>query len=91
MESKTLIYSVLGHCLSLKTNLFLTTYQSFVMLMSLSNCHGEGGVDGIGGTVKCDVWMATLCRKIIVHSLDDFFVVAKTLSHNIEIEKVISS
>ena len=53
-----------------------------------ASSHGKGAVDGIGGTVKHDVWMATLVRKIIVHSLDDFYAAAKKLSRNIEIIKL---
>ena len=50
--------------------------------------HGKGAVDDIGGTVKREVWMAKLARKVIVHSLDDFYAAAKKLSRNIEIIKL---
>ena len=50
--------------------------------------HGKGAVDGIGGTVKRNVWMATLARKVIVRSLHDFCAVASELSHKVEIIKM---
>ena len=34
--------------------------------------HGKGAVDGVGGTVKRNVWMETLSRREVVNSLNDF-------------------
>ncbi len=34
--------------------------------------HGKGAVDGIGGTVKRNVWMETLSRRAVVNSLGRF-------------------
>ena len=47
--------------------------------------HGEGAVDGIGGTVKRNVWMEALSRKVVVNSLEEFCSVANKKDKNVEV------
>lgn len=47
--------------------------------------HGKGAVDGIGGTVKRNVWMETLSRQAVVSSLQDFCEVAMKKEQKIEV------
>lgn len=47
--------------------------------------HGKGAVDGIGGTVKRNVWMETLSRQEVVTSLEDFCQVAMKKDGKVEV------
>ena len=56
---------------------FLSALRELHKLESLNwhffaTSHGKGAVDGIGGTVKRNVWMETLSRKAVVNTLEDF-------------------
>ena len=35
--------------------------------------HGKGAVDGIGGTLKRDVYTVALAKNIAIKNIDDFF------------------
>ena len=47
--------------------------------------HGKGAVDGIGGTVKRNVWLETLSRQAVVNTLEDFSNVAMTKEQKIDV------
>ncbi|CAB3984000.1 Hypothetical predicted protein [Paramuricea clavata] len=47
--------------------------------------HGKGAVDGIGGTVKRNVWMETLSRRAVINSLEDFCEVARKKEQHVEV------
>ncbi len=47
--------------------------------------HGKGAVDGVGGTVKRNVWLETLSRQAVVNTLDDFSNVAIRKEQKIDV------
>ena len=52
-------------------------------------CHITwGAVDGIGGSVKRDVWMVTVSRQHILTNLEDFCRVARSKQHKVEVVPV---
>ena len=53
--------------------------------------HGKGAVDGIGGSVKRDVWMATVSRQHVVTNLEDFCRVARSKQHKVEAVAITSA
>ena len=47
--------------------------------------HGKGAVDGIGGTVKRNVWMEILSRQEVINSLEEFCKVCMKKEQKIEV------
>ena len=47
--------------------------------------HGKGAVDGIGETLKRNVWTETLSQRVVVNSLEDFCLVAKTKMQTVQV------
>ena len=49
--------------------------------------HGNGAIDGIGGTLKRDVHTAAPAKNIVLKTIDDFFDVASETSTKINVLK----
>ena len=69
---------------------FLPVLRELYHLESLNwhffaTSHGKGAVDGIGGTVKRNVWMETLSRRAVINSLEDFCEVARKKEQHVEV------